>query len=100
MDCNYWSIALLKMNEQEREFYSRIDNILYKDWNPIGFPIPRDEYQSYVPKIFKVAMKRDEVGIAKELYELEIDNIGQGDYNSCSHIARLIMEEQFKIFRP
>ena len=49
----------MKLQLQEKEFYKRIEEILYYKWDPIGISDsawPRDEYQSYLPQVFKRAL--------------------------------------------
>ncbi|MEZ5995527.1 MAG: hypothetical protein R3C25_07205 [Hyphomonadaceae bacterium] len=31
-----------------------INRILWRDWNPIGFSVPEDEYQSYAPGVLRL----------------------------------------------
>ena len=45
---------------KQLELYQGIDEILWNDWDPIGInllPSSRDEYQDYIPVIFKLVMK-------------------------------------------
>ena len=38
-----------------QSLFSKIEHILYSDWNPMGDPgIPKNEYESYVPLIMKL----------------------------------------------
>lgn len=49
-----------EMSIKEMEFLNRIDEILFYKWDPIGISetsCPRDEYQSYTPQAFKIALK-------------------------------------------
>ncbi|MGB3181147.1 MAG: hypothetical protein WBB45_07135 [Cyclobacteriaceae bacterium] len=75
--------------------YKRIDNILWLDWDPIGVNdyAPRDEYQSYVPQLFRLKKqnaKRDE--IAEKLLMLERDVIGKpSNLDNCRRIADKIL---------
>ena len=41
------------MDKAQRAFFNKIDEILWHDWNPVGFPVPKDEYRAYVPQIFR-----------------------------------------------
>ena len=48
-----------KLPPKEMELYRRIDEILFYKWDPIGVSDSawaRDEYQSYLPTVFKQAM--------------------------------------------
>ena len=44
------------MTKDDLLLYKKIDAILWFDWDPIGLQElgPRDEYQSYVPEIFRI----------------------------------------------
>jgi hypothetical protein len=49
-----------KLLPKQLELYQGIDEILWNDWDPIGInllPSSRDEYQNYVPVIFRMVMK-------------------------------------------
>lgn len=80
---------------QDFILYKKIDDILWFDWDPIGVndTAPRDEYQSYVPEVFKlVKAKASRQEIASALYELETKNIGvSGTLENCLTIADSIL---------
>jgi hypothetical protein len=43
--------------QHEKELYLRVDEVLHYVWDPIGvsgIPMARDEYQSYVPQVFRL----------------------------------------------
>ena len=45
------------MKESEKRLYRATDEVLFYLWDPIGVkdvPAARDEYQSYLPKVFKL----------------------------------------------
>jgi hypothetical protein len=76
--------------------YKKIDDILWFDWDPIGVNnyAPRDEYQSYVPKIFKLkksgAAKQE---IAECLFKFETERMGMdGTLEKCLSIADKIIK--------
>ena len=49
-----------KLLPKQLELYRGIDEILWNDWDPIGInllPSSRDEYQNYIPVIFRMVMK-------------------------------------------
>jgi hypothetical protein len=82
-----------KFTEDEKKLYRRIDEILYSDWNPIGFGyLPSDEYTSYVPEIYKLKKsKAPREIIAQALFKIETDHIGlSGDIEKCRVIAKMI----------
>jgi len=78
-----------------KELYQEIDEILWKDWDPIGVNdvAPRDEYQDYSPTIF--SLKRggaDKETIAQKLFEIETKIIGVlGNIENCRNVAGKII---------
>lgn len=75
--------------------YQKIDDILWFDWDPIGINdvAPRDEYQSYVPEIFRLKKKgADRMEIGRKLLEIETNTIGMpGTLEGCLIIADKIL---------
>jgi len=75
--------------------YKKIDDILWFDWDPIGINdiAPRDEYQSYVPEIFRMKKNgADRIEIGKKLLDLETNTIGMpGTLERCLIIADKII---------
>jgi hypothetical protein len=78
--------------------YKKIDDIIWFDWDPIGVKdiAPRDEYQSYVPEIFRlVKSNADSQQIANRLFKLETENMGMsGTLEKCLIIADKILQAQ------
>jgi hypothetical protein len=64
----------IKLSPQELELYRAIDEVLHYIWDPIGvssYPQARDEYQGYVPGVYKLVMGgSDEQKIAEHLGEI------------------------------
>ncbi|MVN23473.1 hypothetical protein [Mucilaginibacter arboris] len=84
------------MTKQYEKLYKVIDEILWKDWDPIGvndIEDVRDEYQSYTPQIFSLTIQgADKVKIAEQLYKIETVNMGfTGNKNHCEEIAQKII---------
>jgi hypothetical protein len=85
------------MNAEENKLYKIIDEILWKDWDPIGVneydEEARDEYQSYLPQIFK--LKIDNAGkelIAQHLLNIETESMGlSGNIENCRIVAEKII---------
>jgi hypothetical protein len=75
--------------------YKKIDDILWFDWDPIGVNefAPRDEYQSYVPEVFRLRKSNaNKEEIAKRLLELETKTMGvSGNFERCLIIADKII---------
>ena len=69
-----------KLQPDQMELYNRIDEILWEDWDPIGVndvPEARDEYSSYLPHIFRLALEgADRERIANSLVATIETNIG------------------------
>jgi hypothetical protein len=76
--------------------YRKIDDILWLEWDPIGVndTAPRDEYQSYVPEIFKLLKSNaDRQEIANKLLKFETENMGMGGtLANCLTIADKILK--------
>ena len=52
-----------RLSLEKREFFTRIDEILFYKWDPIGISDTdweRDEYHPYIPKLFKIALENDQ----------------------------------------
>jgi hypothetical protein len=73
-----------------------IRQILYHDWNPIGFSgLPEDEYDSYIAPVYRIlAGSRSEQELIEFLFRTESDTIG----SSCESpeqlrpVARRLLE--------
>lgn len=84
------------MKQKEKQLYHSIDEILWRDWDPIGVngnEECRNEYQSYTPHIFRLVIQdADAFKIAKHLYQLETQSMGmQGNHDHCQEIAHKII---------
>lgn len=91
-------IVTRKMTEKQKILYKAIDEILWKDWDPIrlnDIVDVRDEYQGYTPHIFSLTIQgADKVKIAKHLYEIETRNMGMtGNKLHCEQIAEKILNQ-------
>ncbi|MES9924910.1 MAG: hypothetical protein ABW152_12500 [Candidatus Thiodiazotropha endolucinida] len=85
-----------KLPPDELELYKIIDEILWKDWDPIGVndaPEARDEYQSYLPDIFRLAVEgKDARHIASSLIATVEGNIGlSANKERCYRVAEKIV---------
>lgn len=86
-----------KLPPGQLELYKRIDEILYYKWDPIGISDgdwARDEYQSYLPRVFAHAMQSDSPDpIARYLGEITTENMGLAAApEQDMKIAKLILE--------
>ena len=91
------------MNSKQKLLYKSIANILWKNWDPIGVYEAdadwSDEYDSYVPHIYRLALKgEDAVRIAQSLTLSATQNIGFGA--SPEHdlfVAKLIIKSKIEL---
>jgi hypothetical protein len=69
-----------KLPPHQLRLYKRIDEILFYKWDPIGVSDSveaRDEYQSYLPTVFRLVMENDTPeAVANYLHELAWKGIG------------------------
>lgn len=94
-----------KLTSEQSKLYKRIDEILWEDWDPIGVNDHeniRDEYQSYVPKAFRLALEDSEVfELANYLNRIATENMGlQSNLEHCTEIAELIKLARNEIYKP
>jgi len=71
-----------KLSPDQLKLYKTIDEILWTDWDPIEVndsPEARDEYQSYLPHIFRLAIEgKDAERISASLIATIETNMGLG----------------------
>jgi hypothetical protein len=71
----------MKLPAEQLALYTGIDEILWRDWDPIGVSklddAPRDEYHSYLPQVFQLALRgATSQEIAEYLCKVASDRIG------------------------
>lgn len=86
-----------KLPPDQLELYKRIDEILFYKWDPIGVSDSdwaRDEYQSYLPRVFAYTMESDSPEpIANYLGVVSTKSMGlSATPDHDMKIARLIIE--------
>ncbi len=89
-----------KLSLKQKELWSRIQGILWKEWDPIGVYEEDsewdDEYDSYVPHIFRLAVEgNDHIRIAASLTSTINQNIGLSASNNNEQdikVAKLIVQ--------
>lgn len=71
-----------------------IRRILMSDWDPIGCGVPDDEYDSYIPVIYRMLQDdADAVRLSAHLYQLETANMGlRGNKDRCDRTATSLLE--------
>ena len=87
-----------------KEFTRKVDLILWRDWDPIGAGVPKDEYSSYALTIAGKAWRGEsKKSMLDYLYWAENENIGleltreQADMKNAPVVDRIIeLAEQYK----
>ena len=60
-----------------REIQDNIRTVLVHDWNPIGFDVPRDEYDAYIGGVYRLLFQGASIpDIANHLASVESLQIG------------------------
>lgn len=71
-----------KLPPEQLELYNTLDEILWKDWDPIGVygtEEARDEYYSYLPDVFQMVLRGASASeIAEHLHRIANENMGLG----------------------
>ena len=94
-----------KLTTKQKEFWKKIQRILWEKWDPIGVYEKDsewdDEYDSYVPHIFRLAIEgHDHIRIAASLTSTINQNIGLSTSNNNEHdlkVAKLIVQAKEEI---
>ncbi|QYJ94067.1 hypothetical protein [Shewanella spartinae] len=94
-----------KLSAKEKVLWKRISEILWKNWDPIGVYEEDskwdDEYDSYVPHIFRLAIDGcDHIRIAASLTSTIRQNIGLCAKDNNKHdinVAKLIVAAKQEI---
>ena len=94
-----------QLSTSEKELYRRVDEILFYVWDPIGIydiPMARDEYQSYLPKVFKLLLNDSkDHEISSYLNKVESDSMGLSEKSKKSlDVARLLIETKEALLEP
>ncbi len=82
--------------DRARLFHEAIRTALREEWDPIGvrdFPEAKDEYEAYVPQIYKMLIHRQPMhDVFDYLWWLETKHMGlTGDRQATEHFAERLM---------
>lgn len=94
-----------RLPESDLKLYKALDEILWKDWDPIGVQwakeAARDEYHSYLPKVFELAKSNEsKQEISDYLLNTETEYMGlPGNKERCDKIALLVLEARDKFLK-
>ena len=85
-----------KLSSDQMKLYKRIDEILFKEWDPIGvseFGGPSDEYQGYLPQVFRLALESENPSpIAEYLTLVTTERMGMSAAEQYDlKVAKLIL---------
>lgn len=94
-----------KLNPQEIDLYRATDEVLHYIWDPIGnseAPGARDEYWSYLPKVFQMlSTENSNEEIVEYLLKIESESMGlKPNRKKAKRVAEILNEYKEKIFWP
>ena len=86
-----------RLDEKELTLYRAVDEVLHYLWDPIGvseFPQARDEYHSYLPRVFALLRSNaDEDELVEYLTKMATEQMGlTPDREHNRTIARILLE--------
>ncbi len=85
----------------QKTLYKSVSEILWRDFDPLGMSQtgPTDEYESYIPQIFKLLINNESVEkIAEKLNSLEKKITGlNGSIEKCRKVAERLVEAKKKL---
>lgn len=91
---HYIDLAKEHHEHDYQKLAAKIRRVLIDEWHPIGCSVPDDEYDSYIPTIYRLLLEgRDEYKLAAHLAELEATSLGLGSSvkERCQHAAKLLV---------
>ena len=93
----------MRMSDEDKRLYKRVDEVLHYIWDPIGVadePFARSEYQSYVPKVFRMVRSKEESqSISKHLAKIVSKSMALSpNIENCNKVAGILLEYRRKIF--
>lgn len=91
-------------SEKKLALYRSVDEILHYIWDPIGVAgsaYARDEYQAYLPNVFKLLIDdSSEAIIVDKLLDIATTRIGLSNSpeleNSCKAVAEILSQHREK----
>ena len=83
------------LSPEQKQLYRRVDETLYYLWDPIGVgtvPEARDEYESYLPRVFSLLTARaPSQEIIDFLVTTETETMGSGDSQRARERAERVV---------
>jgi hypothetical protein len=85
------------MSTRSRDWKADVDairRILSSEWDPIGCGVPEDEYDSYVPAIYRLMQARVGVeGLASHLEKLETVSMAlRANMDGNRRVAKMLLD--------
>jgi hypothetical protein len=91
-------VQMRRMTKEQTLLFEFIEDVLRYEWDPLGMNGygPGDEYESYVPQVFSLAVGNATAEqIADRLRSLETETLGvAGDFEKCLRVARIIVQKR------
>ena len=85
-----------KLPPEQRELYRRVDEVLHYLWDPIGVaqvPQARDEYHTYLPRVFSLLQARAPSNdIVEFLVSTQLETMALSQLGSAREHAEKIVE--------
>ena len=94
-----------KLSPEQNELYKRVDEVLHYVWDPIGVagePHARDEYNSYLPKVFSLLLETEDGSfIAEYLMDVESDAMGltPADRETAEEVTGILIKWKEKCLK-
>lgn len=91
------------MTKEQTLLFEFIDDLLRYEWDPLGLNGAGrgDEYESYVPQLFSMAVGNATAEqIAERLRSIETQHIGvAGDFEKCRRVAQIIVQKKQAVLK-
>jgi hypothetical protein len=85
------------MSTRSRDWKADVDairRILISEWDPIGCGVPEDEYDSYIPAVYRLMQSRAGAeALASHLEKLETESMGlRADPARSRRVAQMLLD--------
>lgn len=93
----------MKLSSEDKELLGAVSEVLYHQWDPIGGAgeyLPRDEYESYVPQVFRLLKaSADEKDVAEYLHWVTTERMGLGaNRKHDEEIVEVLLGQRYRLF--
>lgn len=85
------------MTTKQKELYKLIEELLWREWDPIGLNDQEDgcdEYSGYVNQVFSLRLyNNDKKKITAHLFRSETVDMGMsGNLENCERVAQMVVD--------